>query len=292
MAIKLTLVGSTPSTPQFGLDQLTLHYKANDNPWSDVVADSSVPQKGDAHPTFSKMFVTDRNLQESGQSSCAFDVVYMGAFKVDGSGTPILPPAKRENDTAIMTASSKKLSSGLILAEPFTIQYYAPASQKTWFTTAPPTSGFASDPVGDVAYITATSGDTTFAPGTAIDTAISELFTRLVVSSLRSNEIVAGKYWQNISKKTLTLSPWIFAVTSGPYLTLYNPGDGYTVGDVLTISSGGHSAVVVLTVVGGIQGTGVMNWNVSSNTFTANTFGLFATGGTGNGAGFNVIIIP
>jgi hypothetical protein len=292
MAIKLILVGSTPSTPQFGLDQLTLHYKAPDNPWSDVIVDTVVPEKGDPHPTFSKMFVTDRNLQESGQSSCAFDVVYMGAFKADGNGNPILPPAKRESDSQVMSASSKKSNLGFTVLEPVTIQFYAPSSQKTWFTTAPPITGFADNPTGSPNYITLTSGDTSYAPGTTIDSIVNAFFTRLITHSLRSTEIVAGRYWQNISRKILSLSPWAFDITSGAYITLYSPGDGYHIGDTLTISAGGQSAIIVVDSVGGIQGTGILNWHTTFNNFTTAHDAIFASGGFGSGAGFNVTIIP
>jgi hypothetical protein len=120
---------------------------------------------------------------------------------------------------------------------------------------------------------------------------VDALFSQQIIQTFKSTPVVPGKYWQNVSRKIRGYSPWLFSITPGPYLLLYSPGDGYTIGDTLTVSFGGESATVVLTSVGGIQGTGILGWTVSSNTFTSPHNSLYATGGTGHGGGFNVIII-
>lgn len=293
MPATLTLIAATPNRTQFGLDQLSLTYKS-DLPWDQTLVDSSVPENGDAHPTFSFMFVADVRLQESSISACQFDVVYLGAFNSSG-GSPVLPMAKKDQNSAVMSASSSKANNGLTLASAATVQYYAPSSSKTFFTyNAASTANLADDPAGVIVPISLTIGDTTYSPTGPIAEIVAAFFTPQIVHTSEATELIGGgKYWQNVSRKQKVLQPWIFSVTSGAYISLYNPGNGYTVGDTLTISAGGESATLSVTFVGSVMdGTGVVAWSVTANTFTAAHNGLMASGGTGSGAGFNVFVIP
>jgi uncharacterized protein YodC (DUF2158 family) len=71
------------------------------------------------------------------------------------------------------------------------------------------------------------------------------------------------------------------------YAFLYVGGTGFTVGDTLTISSGGYSMTVTVTFV---DSTGVIQfWTNGSGTFPVGSYGPFlATGGSGTGAYFTV----
>jgi hypothetical protein len=108
--------------------------------------------------------------------------------------------------------------------------------------------------------------------------------------------LVPLRYWKNISRKTKHYVPFIFTLPSGPVITLFSPGIGYHVGDVLTIHTGTENAVIRVTqvlVLWGDQATeaGIYAWTVTSNTFTNSYSMLPASGGSGRGAGFNVTII-
>jgi hypothetical protein len=294
MPATLTLIASTPIRSQFALDQLNLTYKS-DLPWDQTVIDPSVPQKGDPHPTFTFMFVAEVRLQESSARACEFDVLYTGAFNSSG-GNPILPGAKRDQSSAVLSASSSKLNTGVTLASPATVQYYGPSTSKSFFTyNAPATSNFADDPTASIVPISLTIGDTAYNATGAIAGIVDSLFTTKIVHTTEAGEIiVGGKYWQNVSRKQKVLQPWLAAVTSGAYISLYSPGVGYTVGNILTISAGGQSATIQVTQVGSIwgDGAGILNWTVTANTFTSAHNALPASGGSGSGAGFNVFIIP
>jgi hypothetical protein len=141
---------------------------------------------------------------------------------------------------------------------------------------------------------TYTFGDTTFSISGSLEDIINTLFSVHIIGTLQSKEIVSGQYWENVSRKTKTLTPFIFDFPSGAHLTLFSPGDGYSVGDILTVNgSSGYGTVQVLSVgsvFGG--GTGILSYTQLSATFTENETALPASGGSGSGAGFNVWVIP
>jgi hypothetical protein len=140
--------------------------------------------------------------------------------------------------------------------------------------------------------MTITCGDTSFS-GASTPELIAGWFSTVTVETTRSTEVVAGKFWANSATKMLILSPYLFVLSPGPYLSLNNPGLSYTAGDILTISSGGESATVHVSSVGGTIGTpgGLLTWEQTSNSFTVAHTALPATGGSGSGAAFNVFII-
>jgi len=281
-------VGVTPATSQFDLDRLTRHWRCKGATEEEVLAATALPDKGDVHPLFSKMFVTDIRAQESGGSACALDVNYAGALKTSG-GNPVLPPGRHEDEDAVQSASSKMSSDGVILTEPITVQFYAPTSVYTWFSyLARGSKGTAADPSGDIEIIKVTIGDTSFSPGSSvIDDIVARFFTPVIVSALRSPEIVAAKYWQNTERRTKLLQPYVFAFPSGDFVSLAAPGSGYTVGDTLTITGAGGSAQVSVTVVG--VDNSIRAWTQISDTMSTTQYFLNATGGTGSGAKFNNI---
>jgi hypothetical protein len=293
MPATLTLIASTPTRSQFALDQLNLSYKS-DLPWDQTVIDAGVPHKGDAHPVFGFMFVSEIRLQESSTSACEFDVLYVGAFASSG-GSPILPAAKTDQDISVLSASSSKASDGTVLTSPATVQYYAPTAVKTYFTyNAVATGNFVADPAAAIVPISLTISDTGYSITDPIAGVVNKFFTQQIIHTVESSELIlGGKYWQNVSRKQKLLQPWLFAVSSGPYISLYSPGVGYTAGNTLTISAGGEFATISVTSVGSVwgDGGGILAFSVTANTFTASHTALGASGGSGSGAGFNVTVI-
>jgi hypothetical protein len=204
----------------------------------------------------------------------------------------VLPPGRNESDDAIQAATSKRTRTGTILAEPATVEYYAPSTVLSYISRGGEGTREPPDPSRGVRGITITVGDTTVSIGTIMQEWIDALFTPQITQTYRSIEIVPGEYWQNVYRKTRSLSPFIFEVTSGTYILLYSPGNGYQVGDLLHISAGSEHAYITVTQVGGVLGgTGILAWTVGTNTFTTPHNALPASGGHGTGAGFNVIVL-
>jgi hypothetical protein len=279
-------IETVPSKAAFGLDQLRRSYKT-DLSAEDAVA--AAPDIAGADEVFPKMFLVDIATPEPAGSATRIDLIYKGCIKTDGDGNPIFPSQKHEYDDAVQSASSKRAQSGTILGEAVTAEYYAPTRVLSYISFNGIGTAIAADPDQDPRVITITVGDTTLAIGVLVQNLIDALFTVQIVQTFKSTEIVPGKYWQNESKKIKSLSPWIFNLTAGAYVVYCAQGWGYTVGDTLTISFGGESAVLVVTRVG--PGGYVLGWTVSSNTFTVPRNILYATGGTGTGAAFNIIVI-
>ena len=281
-------IETVPGKNAFGLDTLRRSYRTTLSA-EDAIA--ACPDLGTADEVFDKMFLTSATTPEPAGNATRVDLVYTGAIKTV-SGDPVLPASKSEDDDSVQSVSSKRTSSGTILTDPVTIQYYAPSKVLTYVSFGGPGAQVAADPDEDPRVISYSVGDTAFSIGVVIQEVIDLLFMPQIVHTPRSTEIVPGQYWLNVSRKTKTLSPWIFDVTPGAYVLLASPGNGYTIGDTLTITVGGESATIVVDqVFGAFGGSGLLTWHVTANTFTAAHNLIAATGGTGTGAKFNVIII-
>src|SRR6266403_5046795 len=140
MAITLTHAGRTPGQTQFGLDTFTEHFKASEA--ADVVlTDASVPQKGDPHPSYANMFITDRYCSETGEKASALDLVYVGYFSE-------LPPVKNSEDNPVQSATSYTSSFIFpdVAAVPATIQYRAHATSIVCFSTTDTSAEVCPDP--------------------------------------------------------------------------------------------------------------------------------------------------
>lgn len=263
--------GVTPQMGQFELDRVTRHWKTNGATEEEVLACPTIPKKGDPHPNFPFMFVTDRQAQETASNACALDITYMGTFS-SVRDTPILPPTKHEIDTAVMSASSSRPRVGLPLAAPLTVQYYAPSSSVSYFSYGSPGTAIADPPIAHPQIISLTSGDVTFNFGTRIEAIINNFFTPFVIHTEKAPEIVAGKYWQNTSKVTNTLMPWLFTYPAGPHAILAYFGLGYAVGDIVVISDRhGHRATVRVDAPISPYGA-ILNYTQLTNNFTQTTF--------------------
>lgn len=292
MPTVLTLTQKRPAQQQFGLDTFTESYKCDAT--ADVVlTDPTVPQMGSAHPDYPFMFVTARPCSETGESASVLDLIYTGCLTDDGVGNPILPDQQDQHDTQIQSASSSRASTGGTLTSPATLQFYAPSNVLTYVSFGGPGTTVPSDPSGTPVVITWTVGDTSYSIGNLVTDLINVFFSLQVNLTSQSNEIVAGQYWQNTFRKTLIYVPFIFDVPSGPFVTLASPGNGFTVGDTITISGTG-SATLVVDSVGSVfgGGTGIIAYHETSDTFTVGATMLPGSGGTGSGSLWNVMIIP
>lgn len=278
-----------PSATQFGLDVFVEIYRYAEA--ADVVKqDSSVPQRGDAHPDYPFMFVTDRSFNESGPQATAADIVYMGSMTDDGEGGPLLPPHQHNNGNSVMSASSSRGFSGAVATSPITAQFYAPNVNLGYISYLSSGTDVADDPSGDIELITLTIGDTALSFTGTTQAILDDFFSPLITSTLQSQEVVAGKFWSNTATKTKILSPYIFTLPSGTFVVLAAPGSGYAVSDVLTITGGGGNVVITLTQVG-ISGS-ITGWTVDSATATTPQNLITPTGGSGSGALFNIVVVP
>jgi hypothetical protein len=236
------------------------------------------------------MFLTDRHCLETGESASALDLVYMGSLTSSG-GLPILAARQHQFDGAVQTATSKVSNTGLVTSEPVTVEFGSLVNELSYLSYGAAGTDVADDPIGDPVIITITAGDTTLSIGLVVSEIIARMFvTQIITNPIKSKEVVAGKYWQNTSRKIKRYSPWIFSITPGAYIFIFAPGAGYSIGDTLTITAGGQSATLVITSIGG---AGIVHaWTVTSNTFTVPQGAIAATGGSGAGASFQVIIVP
>jgi len=295
MSIILTHIGRTPTQPQFSLDIFTEHYKANET--ADIVlTDSSVPQKGDAHPSYAFMFVTDRHCIETGERASALDLVYTGCLKDDGEGNPVLPPAQHKYSNAVQTAQSGLGISGQVATSPFTLQFYAQTSELDfWSYNGIGALDTAPEPVADPIIIALTVGDASFSPlDTGIAIIIATFFQLRVTDTIEPQEIVAGKFWKNLERKTLYYGAPIFVAeiyADVNVIAIWNPGRDYTVSDSLTLTGGGGSATIVVSTLGARDS--ITGFTISADTITStDPVILTASGGSGSGAQFVCVKLP
>ncbi len=294
MAVTLTLVGKTPGQTQWGLDTFTEHYKCDAT--ADVVlTDPDVPEMTEAHPDYQFMFVTARYCSETSESASALDLTYTGCIRDSGGEdpTPALPSQQHTSGNQVQSASSSRSVTGIILTSPATIQFYAPSTTLSYISAGGPGTDLPPDPSSAPEVITWTVGDTSYSIGNLVSDLISIFFSSLITTTIESTEVVAGQFWNNVARKTLSYVPYIFDVPSGPLVTLASPGNGYVPTDSLSISAGGEGATIIVDTVGGVfGGSGILAYHVTVDTFTVPQTLLAASGGSGTGALFNVIIIP
>lgn len=272
---------------QFELDQMSVPFSGAATGLTTYV---SALTRGDTWSGDSNMFLTGWNVSDSNKQYPTVTQEYLGA---KGG---VLPPGKTDYDDQVQSASSSR-SAGTVLSSPLTVQYYAPSTIYSWITAGGPGSindVTIPDPSNDLRIITLSCGDTTFSGGPIIDEQVALYFTQQVVSTFSSMELVRdARYYQNQVRKTRVYTPWMFNLTAGAYLTLYTPGSGYSVGDILTIHGTSGYGTVRVESVGSIfgHGNGIITYTQLSATFTAAETALPAEGGSGSGAKFNVFVI-
>jgi hypothetical protein len=276
----------TPSKTPFGLDQLSREYKTA---LSAEAAIAAAPAVGTADEVFPNMFLMPISTPETAESATRIDLLYMGCL-AGAEGSPTLPDQKHDSDNAVQSASSSSGPNGPI-PSPITIQFYAPTSTLTYFSYLAPGTTPADDPTAPLVIININAGTSNFTGGSV--SSLLGYFNPQILGVMQATEIVPGKYWQNVARKTKSYTAFQVNLPPGTAIvSLYNPGINYVAGDTLTISSGGESATIDVITVGSIfgDGGGILSFSVSANSFTASHTALAASGGSGTTAGFNVSI--
>jgi hypothetical protein len=212
MAVTLTKVGKTPGQTQFGLDTFTEHYKCDAT--ADVVlTDTSVPQKGSAHPSYAFMFLTDRYCSETGEKASALDLVYTGCLASSG-GLPVLPPSKHSLDNPVQSATTYTSSTifPAVATLPAHMEYRAHASTLVILSTASTSAAVCPDPgaitTDDIITwsLVATQPASTF--GGIMSWLLTNAFVQRIIETTSAEEIVAGQYWQITKRKIMSLYPY------------------------------------------------------------------------------------
>jgi hypothetical protein len=284
-----TFVGvTTQPRQQFVLDQITRHWKSNGGTEEEVLAATGLPAVGDEHPLFPCMFVVGLSTTESAEVACLLNITYSGTI-AGTEGAPTLPAQKHDSDDPVESQTSNYGSLGNA-AQSITIQYRAPANTLSYVSFGAAGTTDADLPTLDPEVIAIVVGGINFTPASLPDI-VNTFFTPNTTIGKTSTEIVAGKFWQNVSKKIKGYLPYV-VVAPAPgtvYISLAAPGQNYSVGNVLTITAGGESATVQVTSLG--IGQSVLTFTVLTNAFTTQNLFVSATGGSGSGAVFNVIVI-
>lgn len=269
---------------QFELDQMSVPFSGAATGLTTYVSSLT---RGSAWSGDAAMFLTGWSVSDANKQYPSVTQEYIGA---KGG---VLPDVKQDYDEQVQSASSSIDSNGATYTAPITVQYYAPSSIYTWFTTtAPgdPGSVTAADPIGEPRGITITTSDTTFALTTVFQEIMDRFFVTQTVDSFSSTErVTGGKYYQNTIRRTKFLSPWIFSVGAGSYFVLTNPGAHYTTGDILTISGIFGAGTIQVTNVG--LANSITDWTQLSNTFIHNESNLVASGGSGLSAVFTAVVV-
>ncbi len=289
MAVTLTLTGKTPGQTQFGLDTFTEHYKCDTT--ADVVLHSfDVPLMGSVHPNFPFMFVTARYCSETSEIASALDLTYTGTlwYVATDPITPLLPAQKHDFENAVQSATSSRGKDGAIATAPISVQFYAPTNVLTYVSWDAPGTALAENPTEALTVVAVTVGDTSITPASILSL-VGIFFEEQLIETHNSTEIVPGRYWLNTSRKIKSYVSFVTAITPGIYISLANPGSGFSVGNTLTITLGGETATMSVDTLG--IGNSVASFTVLTNSFTGAHNLISATGGSGSGAVFNVIVV-
>ncbi len=265
----------TPNT--WGLDQLVIPYSGDVD---DLETFLSAHSPGEVSPIDANMFLMSKH-PDSNKQFPTVQMVYQGKR----GGT--LPPQRNGKSNPVQSCTSVYGFGGPAVS-PITIEYKAPTNTLSYITRTAGTTE-ADDPSGSPIIVNVTAQGISF-NFSNIALILSNLFTEYIQGDIVSQETVPGQYWQNEAKKTKGYLPYVVNIVSGSaVIQLSTPGANYSIGDTLSISSGGESAVITVTSLG--LSNSVLSYLATSN-FTTPHAQLAASGGSGSGASFNVIIIP
>lgn len=271
---------------QFELDQMSVPFSGAVTGLTTYISSLT---RGSAWSGDSSMFLTGWSVSDSNKQYPTVTLEYMGAK------AGLLPPAKIDYDDQVQTASSSR-SASTVLSSPLTVEYYAPSVIYSWITAnSRGSSSGGVTPDSDPRIIKITTGDTSFSSSGTVAEIVAAYFSIEIITSFKATELVRdSKYYLNEIRSTKFYAPLIFDFPSGGHFTLYNPGNGYSVGDILTVSGDSGSGTVKVLSVGSVWGggTGILSFEQLSNSFTQNESALPASGGSGSGAGFNVFVVP
>lgn len=213
MAITLYHTNRRPNTSQWGLDSFTEIFKANEA--ADVVSlDPSVPQRGDSHPDYPFMFVTNRSFNESGPQACACDIVYQGIMATEAE-EPVLPPQKATTGGQVASATTN--TSAVIYpstaTNPATVQFYAITNTLSFISTDPADTSEPDDPP-EITESQIITWDLGFGVQPQChDDIVTFLLTLAFVQGIIEppadvEPIVEGQFYQITKRKTRTLFPY------------------------------------------------------------------------------------
>lgn len=207
MAVTLIHVGRSPAQTQYGLDTFTERFKAND-PCDVVLLDGGVPQRGDAHPDYAGMFVTERHTTETSTSSCALDIVYLGTLSE-------LPPQKATStgQVASATTNTSSVIYPVVATNPASATFYAKTNTLSFISTDPDDASEPDDPdaITEAQIIT---WDLGFGVEPQChDDIVTFLLTQAFVQGIIEppptiEPLVQGQFYQITKQKTSTLFPY------------------------------------------------------------------------------------
>jgi hypothetical protein len=172
-----------------------------------VLTDGSVPQKGDAHPGYAHMFVTDRNCQETGEQASALDLVYTGYLTS-------LPPPRHTLDNPVQSATTYTSSVifPLVATTPATVQYRAHASALIVLSDSDTSAEVCPDPtavtVDDLITWTLVAEQPASSFGGIASWLLTNAFVQRVIETTSAEEVVAGQFWQITKRKIMNLYPY------------------------------------------------------------------------------------
>lgn len=208
MSVTLTLIGKTPRNSQYDLQQFTERYKC-DATADLVLIDPSVPQIGDAHGTYTAMFVTERYVSESGESASALDLVYTGLLVAE-----TFPPIQHNSsgDVASATTNTDADIFPSTVTNPATVQFYAITNEITYYSADPNDATVPDDP-GTITDLITWDLGFGLQPGDCFDDLVAYLLTSAFTQGIiapppRIEEIVASQYYRLTKRKTRTLFPY------------------------------------------------------------------------------------
>ncbi len=211
MAVTLTWQGSTPGQPQYGLATLTEHYKVQNDDGSQITAAAALlagPQIGNAHPTYSTMFCTDRYCAETGESASALDVTYMGTLDAE------LPPQKETSGGQIASATTNTSSAifPAVATNPATVTFYSISRTLSFYSDDPEDASEPTDPPVIDSLITWDLGFG-LQPGLSHPDLVAFLLTQAFIQAITETPpavepIVDGQFYFITKTKTRTLLPY------------------------------------------------------------------------------------
>jgi hypothetical protein len=213
MALIGYLDGKTPGQTQWGLDTFTEHWRYAETADA-VLIDPSVPQRGDVHPDYPFMFVTDRYATESGDRATGLDVVYTGCLKDAGEGAPALPPQKATTVGQVSSATTNTSSAifPLTATNPASVTFHAITNTLSFVSNDIADASEPDDPPEITSLIT---WDLGFGvqPGFSNPDLIIFLLTEAFVQAIDEpppeiEPIVDGQFYQITKRKTRTLQPY------------------------------------------------------------------------------------
>lgn len=185
------------------LDTLIVPYSGPIAAMDDFIAELV---KGTAYEEDENMFLVDYPIQNAHKQYPAVDLIYSG--KRNGT----LPSTRNEIDTAVQSASSATDSSIFPLVNPqaVTVQYYAPTTSITVLSRTSTSTVVCPEPAEVTSLITWAIN--VEQPGSSFPEIsawiLENAFVQRTIDTTKAEELVPGKYWKIVKRKTRVLFPY------------------------------------------------------------------------------------